>query len=112
MNEIAMLNEYVAWLTRNSYKGPGLSGHKFDCDVFSILINPSNLGVDAIGLPGTIAGFNVFCDNNLSTEVLIRLILKPEDCSNDSKKFIKSFYELQMLYDFKYNETWKKECGI
>lgn len=112
MNEIAMLNEYIAWLTRNSYKEAGLSGHRFDCDAFSILISPGSLGVDAIDLPDTIAGFDVFCDDSLSTEVLVRLILKPEDCSSDSKKFIKSFYELQMLYDFNYSDTWKKECGL
>lgn len=112
MDNITMLVEYAAWLIRNSYKEAGLSGNMFDCDVFSILINPSNIGLNAIDLPDMIVGLDIFCDDSLSTEVLVRLIMKPEDCSNDSKKFIKAFYELQMLYDFNYNDTWKKECGL
>lgn len=112
MNEIAMLNEYVAWLIRNSYKDSGLTGSKFDCGVFSLLINAQNLESGQDCLPDSVAGFNVLCGDNLSSEFLVMLIYKPEDSSKDVKRFLRSFYELQILYDFNYSDVWRKECGI
>lgn len=112
MNNLTLLDEYVAWLIRNSYKETGLSGNRFDCDIFSVLINPSAIGFKSADIPDSISGLGVFCDESISSEVTTRLILRPDDCSNEAKKFIKAFYELQMLYDFNYNDTWKKECGL
>ena len=112
MNKYSQLSEYVAWLIRNSYKDSGLNSHKFDSDIFSVLINPSNFDVGAIDFPDSIAGFSVFCDNQSSSEFIVRLILRPEDCSKEASRFLKEFYNLQSLYDFYYNDTWKKECGI
>lgn len=112
MNKDSLLSEYVAWLIRNSYKDSGLNGHKFDCDIFSVLINPFHFDVGVIDIPDSIAGFSVFCDDQSSSEFIVRLILKPEDCSKESNRFLKEFYNLQSLYDFYYNDTWKNECGI
>ena len=112
MNKDSLLSEYVAWLIRNSYKDSGLNGHKFDCDIFSVLINPFSFGVDPADIPDSIVGFSVFCDNQSSSEFIVRLILRPEDCSKEASRFLKEFYNLQSLYDFYYNDTWKKECGI
>ena len=112
MNKDSLLSEYVAWLIRNSYKSGGLNGHKFDCDIFSVLINPFNFGVGSIDIPDSIAGLSVFCDDQTSAEFIVRLILRPEDCSKDASRFLKAFYDLQGLYDFYHNDAWKNECGI
>lgn len=112
MNEISMLNEYVAWLIRNAYKESCLTGNKFDCDIFSILVDVGRIKTNQDFLPESIAGFDVLCGERFSSEFFVMLICKPEDLSNDSKRFIKSFYELQSLYDFNYSDVWRKECGI
>lgn len=112
MKEISLLNEYAAWLIRNSFKESGLNGRSFDCDIFSIIINPHNLGISSNGFPDTITGLQVFCDEQMCSEFLLRLAVKPEDMERDARKFIKAFYDLQSLYDFYHNDTWKKECGI
>lgn len=112
MNKDSLLSEYVAWLIRNSYKDSGLNGHKFDCDIFSVLINPFHFDVGVIDIPDSIAGFSVFCDDQLSSEFIARLILKPENYSKDASRFLKAFYNLQSIYGFYYNDTWKKELGV